>query len=38
MRILVPLVVTDEQLEQGLNIFEEAVSSVLEAEAITTAG
>lgn len=38
VRILVPLVVTDEQLEQGLNIFEEAVSSVLEAEAITTAG
>ena len=38
VRILVPLSVTDEQLEQGLNIFEEAVSSVLEAEAITTAG
>ncbi len=38
LRILVPLVITDEQLEQGLDIFEEAVSSVLEAEAITTAG
>jgi 4-aminobutyrate aminotransferase/(S)-3-amino-2-methylpropionate transaminase len=38
VRILVPLSVTDEQLEQGLSILEEAVSSVLEAEAITTAG
>ena len=36
VRILVPLAVTDEQLEQGLSIFEDAVSSVAEAEAITT--
>jgi 4-aminobutyrate aminotransferase/(S)-3-amino-2-methylpropionate transaminase len=38
LRILVPLSVTDEQLEQGLSIFEDAVGSVAEAEAITTAG
>ena len=38
LRILVPLCVTDEQLEQGLSIFEAAVSAVVEAETITTAG
>ena len=38
LRILVPLSVTDEQLKQGLDIFEEALSSVAEAEAITSVG
>ena len=38
LRILVPLCVTDEQLKQGLDIFEEALSSVAEAEAITSVG
>src|SRR5579864_9163468 len=38
LRILVPLCVTDEQLEQGLDMLEAAVSSVAEAEAITTVG
>ena len=38
LRILVPLIVTDEQLKQGLDIFEEALSSVAEAEAITSVG
>lgn len=36
LRILVPLCVTDEQLKRGLDIFEEALSSVAEAEAITS--
>jgi 4-aminobutyrate aminotransferase-like enzyme len=30
MRILVPLVVTDEQLDEGLNIIEAALASVAE--------
>ncbi|HEV2582737.1 MAG TPA: aminotransferase class III-fold pyridoxal phosphate-dependent enzyme, partial [Ktedonobacteraceae bacterium] len=38
LRILVPLSVTDEQLEQGLNILEEAITVVAQAEAITTVG
>lgn len=38
VRVLVPLSATDEQLDQGLNILEEAVSSVAQAAAITTAG
>lgn len=36
LRVLVPLVVTDEQLKQGLDIFEDALSSVAEAETITS--
>ena len=36
LRVLVPLVVTDEQLRQGLDIFEDALSSVAEAETITS--
>ncbi len=31
LRVLVPLCVTDEQLQQGLDIFEEALSTVAEA-------
>jgi 4-aminobutyrate aminotransferase / (S)-3-amino-2-methylpropionate transaminase / 5-aminovalerate transaminase len=38
LRILVPLVVTDEQLEQGLDILEDALSAVAEAEVITSVG
>jgi len=36
LRILVPLVVTDEQLKEGLDIFEDALSFVAQAEAITS--
>jgi 4-aminobutyrate aminotransferase/(S)-3-amino-2-methylpropionate transaminase len=31
LRVLVPLCVTDEQLQQGLAIFEEAVATVIQA-------
>jgi 4-aminobutyrate aminotransferase/(S)-3-amino-2-methylpropionate transaminase len=34
LRILVPLCVTDEQLNQGLDIFEAAIETVAEAESI----
>src|SRR5205823_13037077 len=36
LRVLVPLCVTDEQLQQGLDIFEEAFSTVALAAAATT--
>jgi len=36
LRVLVPLCVTDEQLKQGLDIFEEAFASVAEAAVATT--
>ena len=36
VRVLMPLCVTDEQLKQGLDIFEEAVATVAEAAAATT--
>jgi 4-aminobutyrate aminotransferase/(S)-3-amino-2-methylpropionate transaminase len=36
LRILVPLCVTDEQLSKGLDIFEDALATVAEAEAITS--
>src|SRR5712691_3539787 len=36
LRILVPLVVTDEQLQQGLDIFEEALSVVAEPRTATS--
>lgn len=36
LRVLVPLCVTDEQLNRGLDIFEEALSAVAEAESITS--
>src|SRR5579859_2903372 len=36
LRILVPLVVTDEQLKQGLNIFEDALSVVAEPRTVTS--
>jgi 4-aminobutyrate aminotransferase/(S)-3-amino-2-methylpropionate transaminase len=36
LRILVPLVVTDEQLKQGLDIFEDALAMVAGAEAVTS--
>lgn len=34
VRILVPLIITDEQLAEGLRIFEEAVSAVAATEAV----
>ena len=36
LRVLVPLCVTDEQLQQGLDIFEDAFTSVAEAAIATT--
>ncbi|HEX9131531.1 MAG TPA: 4-aminobutyrate--2-oxoglutarate transaminase [Ktedonobacteraceae bacterium] len=36
LRILVPLCVTDEQLNKGLDIFEAALETVAEAESITS--
>jgi 4-aminobutyrate aminotransferase/(S)-3-amino-2-methylpropionate transaminase len=33
LRVLVPLCVTDEQLKQGLDIFEDALATVVEAQA-----
>ena len=36
LRILVPLSVTDEQLNKGLDIFEDALETVAEAESITS--
>ena len=36
LRILVPLVVTDAQLSQGLDIFEEALSVVSEPRTVTS--
>lgn len=36
LRILVPLCVTDEQLNKGLDIFEDALATVAEAESITS--
>lgn len=31
MRVLMPLVITDEQLEEGLNILEEAIEAAVSA-------
>lgn len=36
LRILVPLSVTDEQLNEGLAIFEAALETVAEAESIAS--
>lgn len=36
IRVLVPLCVTDEQLKQGLDIFEEALATVAESSVATT--
>ena len=36
LRVLVPLCVTDEQLQQGLAIFEDAFTTVAEATLATT--
>jgi len=36
LRVLVPLCVTDEQLNKGLDIFEDAFATVAEAESITS--
>ena len=36
LRVLVPLCVTDEQLNQGLDIFEEAFTTVASAAVATT--
>jgi 4-aminobutyrate aminotransferase / (S)-3-amino-2-methylpropionate transaminase / 5-aminovalerate transaminase len=36
LRVLVPLCVTDEQLNRGLDIFEDALATVAEAESITS--
>jgi 4-aminobutyrate aminotransferase/(S)-3-amino-2-methylpropionate transaminase len=36
LRVLVPLCVTDEQLNKGLDIFEDALATVAEAESITS--
>src|SRR5438128_1363160 len=36
LRILVPLCVTDEQLNKGLDIFEDALATIAEAESITS--
>ena len=36
LRVLVPLCVTDEQLNRGLDIFEDALATVAQAESITS--
>ena len=36
LRVLVPLCITDEQLNKGLDIFEDALATVAEAESITS--
>jgi len=36
LRVLVPLCVTDEQLNKGLDIFEDALATVAQAESITS--
>ena len=36
LRVLVPLIVTDEQLNRGLDIFEDAITTVAEAAAATS--
>jgi len=36
LRVLVPLCVTDEQLNQGLDIFEDAFTTVAQAAAATS--
>ena len=36
LRVLVPLCITDEQLKEGLNIFEEAFATVASASAAAT--
>jgi 4-aminobutyrate aminotransferase-like enzyme len=36
LRVLVPLCVTDKQLQHGLDIFEDAFTSVAEAAIATT--
>jgi 4-aminobutyrate aminotransferase/(S)-3-amino-2-methylpropionate transaminase len=38
LRVLVPLSVTDEQFEEGLNVFEAALASVSESRAVTVPG
>jgi 4-aminobutyrate aminotransferase/(S)-3-amino-2-methylpropionate transaminase len=38
LRVLVPLCVTDEQLNRGLAIFEDALATVAQAESITSVG
>jgi 4-aminobutyrate aminotransferase/(S)-3-amino-2-methylpropionate transaminase len=38
LRVLVPLSVTDEQFEEGLNVFEAALASVTESRAVTAPG
>ena len=38
LRVLVPLSVTDEQFEEGLNVFEAALATVSESRAVTVPG
>jgi 4-aminobutyrate aminotransferase/(S)-3-amino-2-methylpropionate transaminase len=38
LRVLAPLVITDEQFDEGLNVFEQALANVTESRAITAPG